>query len=188
MWCNFYYKNNKIGFLKTVLTLCFTTLMLNMANSAEAASWRDELPQAHLVGSGDLRWLGLRIYTAQLWSERPVFDEKRPFVLVLNYHRNISKKQLVETSLDEIKRLSGQTHAPETLKRWENEMNRTFVDVKTGDVLAAAFLPNQGLRFYNKNRTLAEVRDLDFALAFFDIWLDPKTKDKKLRAQLLGRK
>jgi len=188
MWCNFYYKKNKLGRLKTILTVCFTTLLLGMATAAEAASWRDDLSQANLVGSGDLRWFGLRIYTAQLWSEKPAFDEKRPFVLVLNYHRNISKAQLVETSLDEIKRLSAQTHTPTTLKRWENEMNRAFVDVKTGDVLAAAFLPNQGIRFYNKNKTLAEVRDLDFALAFFDIWLDPKTKDKALRAQLLGRK
>lgn len=188
MWCNFYYKKNKLGRLKTILTVCFTTLLLGMATAAEAASWRDDLSQANLVGSGDLRWFGLRIYTAQLWSEKPDFDEKRPFVLVLNYHRNISKAQLVEPSLDEIKRLSAQTHTPATLKRWENEMNRAFVDVKTGDVLATAFLPNQGIRFYNKNRTLAEVRDLDFALAFFDIWLAPKTKDKALRAQLLGRK
>ncbi len=187
MLFNFLYKKNRFSVLNRTLTICFISILLLMSFPV-AANWRNDFPPANLVGSGDLRWFGLRIYTAQLWSEKPAFDEKRPFVLVLNYHRNISKAQLVETSLDEIKRLSAQTHTPATLKRWENEMNRAFVDVKTGDVLAAAFLPNQGIRFYNKNKTLAEVRDLDFALAFFDIWLDPKTKDKALRAQLLGRK
>ena len=187
MLFNFLYKKNRFSILKTILTNCFISILILMSFPV-AANWRNDFPPANLIGSGDLKWFGLRIYSAQLWSAKAAFDAKSPFVLELNYHRNISKTQLVETSLDEIKRLSGQTYTPATLKRWENEMNRAFVDVKAGDVLAASFLPKQGVRFYSKNKMLAEIRDLDFALAFFDIWLDPKTKDQALRAQLLGRK
>ncbi|MBY0345872.1 MAG: chalcone isomerase family protein [Neisseriaceae bacterium] len=161
-------------------------ILFGLPLPTKAANWRDVLPQANLIGRGDLRWFGLRIYTAQLWSEKPAFDAKLPFVLELNYHRDISKAQFVETSLDEIKRLWAQTHTPATLKRWENEMNRAFIDVKTGDTLAAVFLPKQGVQFYSKNQILAEVRDLDFAQAFFAIWFDVRTKDQKLRAQLLS--
>jgi hypothetical protein len=48
------------------------------------------------------------------------------------------------------------------------------------------FIPNQGSRFYSRNKLLADIRDPEFAKAFFAIWFDARSKDKDLRAQLLG--
>jgi hypothetical protein len=157
-----------------------------IAIPAQAAVWRDHLPQAQAIGSGDLRWFGLRIYTAKLWSEKKPFDMNAPFALELTYHRNISREQFVETSLDEIKRLFGTSYNAETLKRWEGEMQRAFTDVKEGDQLIGVFIPNEGSRLYSRNKLLADIRDPEFAKAFFAIWFDPRSKDQDLRAQLLG--
>ena len=36
-----------------------------------AEAWRDALPHAQMIGQGDYRWLGMRIYEAQLWMGQP---------------------------------------------------------------------------------------------------------------------
>ena len=169
------------------ISLCALMVMACMAIPANAATWRDELPQAKALGSGDLTWFGLRIYTAKLWSEQQPFNLNAPFALELTYHRRISRNQFVSTSLDEIKRLSGQQYSAEQLKRWEGEMNRAFTDVNEGDQLIGVFVPNQGCRFYNRTQLLGQIRDPEFAKAFFAIWFDDRTKDRGLREQLLGR-
>ncbi|QKJ67422.1 chalcone isomerase family protein [Deefgea piscis] len=160
--------------------------MACIAIPAQAAIWREHIPQAQAIGSGDLRWFGLRIYTAKLWSEKKPFDLNAPFALELTYHRNISREQFVETSLDEIKRLFGTRYSADTLKRWEGEMQRAFTDVKAGDQLIGVFIPNEGVRFYSGSKLLTDIRNPEFAKAFFAIWFDARSKDKDLRAQLLG--
>lgn len=177
MWCNFYFKN-----------LLRLTILLALAGNTLAASWRDDLPAARLSGSGDLRWFGLKIYTAMLWSEQQPFSARAPFALELTYHRSISRERFVSTSLDEIKRLSGNRYSPAELARWQVHMERAFSDVEKGDQLTGVFLPGMGCRFYSKNQLLAEIADPEFAKAFFAIWLDERSKDSGLRAQLLGQK
>jgi hypothetical protein len=161
-------------------------LAIPMSSPAQANVWREQLPQAKPLGSGDLRWFGLKIYTAKLWSEQTRFDPNSQFALELTYHRSISREQFVSSSLDEITRLFGNRYPAPTLKRWEAEMQRAFIDVKEGDQLIGVYLPNVGCRFYSSRQLLAEIRDPEFAKAFFAIWFDERTKDSGLRAQLLG--
>jgi hypothetical protein len=161
-------------------------LAIPLSMPAQANVWREQLPQAKPLGSGDLRWFGLKIYTAKLWSEQTRFDPNSPFALELTYHRSISREQFVSSSLDEITRLFGNRYPAPTLKRWEAEMQRAFIDVKEGDQLIGVYLPGVGCRFYSSSQLLAEIRDPEFAKAFFAIWFDERTKDSGLRAQLLG--
>ena len=165
-----------------LLLLCCLQLAPAVANG-----WRTDLPDARLVGSGDLSWLGFRIYTARLWSQQQPFTADKPFALELTYHRSISRSRFVDTSLAEIRRLSGNRYSAEQLKRWEDDMTRAFIDVSDGDQLTGVYLPGVGCRFYSQSRPLAEIRDPVFASAFFAIWLDERTKDSRLRAQLLGQ-
>ena len=169
-----------------------TALLLSVIASAvpavavTAAHWRDEMPQAQLLGSADLRWFGLSIYKAALWSNNKPFDPEKIFALELTYQRSISRTRIVQTSMDEIRRLFGDRYSDEQLKRWESEMLRTFTDVKEGDQLTGVYLPGIGSRFYSSTQLLAEVRDPEFSRAFFAIWLDPRSKDAQLRSRLLG--
>ena len=164
--------------------LCFAAVFT--ATSVQAATWREALPAAKVVGSGTLRWFGLKIYDAKLWSEQQPFDANAPFALELTYHRSISREQFVETSLDEIKRLFAERYSAETLKRWESEMNRAFPNVKAGDQLIGVYEPGVGCRFYDAKQLTTIVKDPEFARAFFAIWLDKRSKDSDLRAKLLG--
>lgn len=154
-----------------------------------AATWRDELPRAEQLGEGELRWLGFRIYRATLWSERRPFQPERAFALQLHYFRSISRRRLVQTSLDEIQRLSvanGASVAPATLAEWEKSLNGAFTDVAAGDELIGVYVPGYGMRFYNGQGLLADIGDLRLARAFFGIWLDEQSRDQGLRRSLMG--
>lgn len=153
---------------------------------AHAADWRVLLPQAQAIGGGDLTWFGLRIYHATLWSASRPFDATQPFALQLSYYRSISRQRLVSTSIDEIRRLSRASIADATLKRWEAQLQSAFVDVNQGDELIGVYLPGRGMQLYDRQRLLAEVDDEALARAFFDIWLNPQSRDQKLRQRLTG--
>lgn len=154
--------------------------------STAFASWQESVPSARMLGEGDLRFWGLRIYTARLWSPVSALQPDTPFALELTYHRAISRKDFVQTSLDEIKRLSGNAVTEARLRAWQAEMQQAFVDVQPGDRIIGVYLPGIGCRFYVGERLQHEVRDPEFARAFFAIWLDPRTKDQGLRQKLLG--
>jgi hypothetical protein len=165
------------------------SLALVLGSSAalvQAAVWQQDLPQAKVLGSGDLRWFGLHIYSAKLWTESHTFDAKASFALELTYQKNISRERFVDTSIDEIKRLRGDTIGVEVLQRWKAHMEKSFTDVKSGDQLIGVHLPKIGCRFYSRDKLLAEIKDPEFAEAFFSIWFDPRSKDSGLRKQLTG--
>ncbi|UXY15836.1 chalcone isomerase family protein [Chitiniphilus purpureus] len=150
------------------------------------AGWRNDVVGARVVGEGQLRWLGLRIYTARLWSGSDPFSSEAPFALQLDYHRSISRERLAATSIDEIRRLFGGRYSEARLEGWRARMLQAFVDVQAGDRIVGVFQPGVGARFYAGERLTADIADPEFARAFFAIWLAPDTRDQALRAQLLG--
>ncbi|KAA0977045.1 chalcone isomerase family protein [Pseudomonas sp. ANT_J28] len=167
--------------------ICFVLML----QSAELfADWREALPNARRLGSGEMRVFGFSIYSAQFWSPRLIAGEPLgadvPFALELTYSRAISRDDLVEASIKEIRRLSPNSLNSELMARWEREMRQAFVDVRAGDRITGVYMPGEGVRFYVGENLQHVVRDDAFAKAFFAIWLDPRTRNPELRAQLLG--
>lgn len=185
MSCSFYSARIKYSGVTALLGLALTLLALT-ALPARAADWHTELPQAKEVGHGELRWFGLAIYSASLWSEHLPFDQNAPFALVLTYHRHITRDKFGQISIEEIKRLFGHRYADEKLAQWRKLIVNAFYDVNDGDQIIGVYLPQKGCRFYDSKKLLAEINDPEFAEAFFAIWLDPRTKDSALRDHLLG--
>lgn len=171
--------------------LCSTLLLtLALASASVQANnqsgWREQLPQAELVGSGDFSWFGFSVYNAKLWSPARQVDFTEPFALELTYRRTISRETLVDTSLDEIRRINGEPLDSEQQSAWTKQMSQAFVDVKDGTRITGVFLPGEGCRFYVDGKLQHVIDDQEFARAFFSIWLDPQTRSPKLRAALLG--
>lgn len=135
-------------------------------------------------GGGEARWLGLRLYDAALWVPGGRWDWGAPFALSLRYARSFSSERLVDSSIDEMRRL----FAPEdgVLARWRAELAQAFPDVEEGDVLVGEYRPGQGAAFYSGGQLRLEIVDAELARSFFSIWLDPRTRSPELRAQLLG--
>lgn len=168
------------------------TLALATLPGIAADSWRDALPQAHMIGQGEYRWLGMRIYEAQLWRDQPpipgdpagVLDE--PFALRLIYARDIGAKRLVDTSIEEMQRIYGNSLSESTVEQWRHALSRVLVNVRAGDRLTGVYTPKLGARFFANDRETGQIADPVLARAFFSIWLGPSTRDPALRQKLLG--
>ncbi|CAE6722852.1 chalcone isomerase family protein [Paraburkholderia domus] len=162
------------------------TIVLVLWATAACADWRGDVQSAKLVGEGDFRVFGFKLYRAQMWSERVPVDYDERFALHIIYARGIKRERFVEAGMNEIERLASTPIPADTLERWRADMMQAFVDVGPGDQLSAVYLPDKGVRFYAGDRMTGEFDDPAFARAFFGIWLDPSTRAPTLRKQLLG--
>jgi hypothetical protein len=173
----------KPGLLRRALSSGFAAACLWAALAAHAS------PLPHLtgyeaVGSGTLRFFGLRIYDATLWSPRGVWASGQPYALELRYARSFEGAAIAKRSIDEIR---AQRNLPDAiLARWEQQMRAIFPDVREGDRLIGVRQPGQGAVFFQGARRIGRIDDEAFADAFFDIWLHPATSQPALRARLLG--
>ena len=145
-----------------------------------------ELPAARWRGTGVLRFLGLRIYDAHLWSAEAVTGDgaAQPLALVLVYARQLVGEQIASRSLKEMNRIG--RIDDEQSARWLAAMTQLFPDVKDGDRLTGIQRPGVGTRFFLNGQFRGEVADAEFTRLFFGIWLSPRTSEPRLREQLLG--
>ncbi len=146
------------------------------------------LPGARLVGSGRLRFLGLRIYDARLWAGAASVGADWaavPLALELEYARELKGELIAERSLAEMRRQA--EIAAETANRWLVAMKQSFPDVKAGDRITGLLLPGQGARFFCNGRACGDLPEPEFARLFFGIWLSPRSSEPALREALLGR-
>ena len=160
-------------------------LALFVATTAQALPdvLRSEAAGLRQWGSGEMTWFGFSLYRATLWvaGESP---ESSTTALQLDYLRDIPRERLVQTSLDEMRRLGA---SEPQLEGWEGELRRVFPDVKEGESIVGVHYPGRGASFYHQGQTTGEISDAEFARRFFAIWLDPASRSPSLRTALLKR-
>ena len=152
-----------------------------------ATTGHAQLPGSRLQGQGLLRYLGLRVYQARLWTLpdfRPATPLEQPLVLELEYLRTLKGSAIAERSLQEMRRVGPIGEAQG--QRWLTDMQRLFPDVQASDRLSGLLLPGQGARFWHNQRLLGQIDDPQFARLFFGIWLAPTTSEPQMRLSLLG--
>lgn len=142
--------------------------------------------EPQLCGSGDYRFFGFGVYRAALYGTCDSNPFAAPFALTLQYQRAFSREQIVESSLEEIRRVSEDAIPDATLKEWAGHMMTAFTDVADGDRLTGVYLPGRGAVFLAGEQETATIDDPDFARWFFSIWLDPRTRAPGLRSSLLA--
>lgn len=140
-------------------------------------------PPLTLVGEGDLKWLGMRVYHARLWSANSRWSAENPYALGIQYKMNFSREELVKTTLEEMSRIGGRSM--ESVQKWEADLEEAFPDVKKGETIVAYRTPAGATRFYHNGVFRYEIANKSFARDFFSIWLDADTQTKDLRKALL---
>lgn len=145
------------------------------------------LPEAQRVGGGTLRWLGLKIYDGQLWTnvnQKPLDYKTHGVWLELRYARGFSGSDIAKRSIKEIKHI-GQM-PPGIEHNWLQALENIIPSVKQGDTLGALRIPQKGLVLYRNGEPIGTLNDEALATAFIGIWLDAKTSAPEMRNQLLG--
>ena len=157
------------------------------AEAATGGAAHPQLSGSRLRGEGKLRFLGLGIYQARLWTS-PSFRADQaldhPVVLELTYLRDFEGDSIAQRSLDEMRRAGPLSEAQ--AQRWLAAMQRLFPDVRSGERVTGLHLPGQGASFWVDGRPLGEIADPEFGRRFFGIWLSPSTSQPGLRLSLLG--
>ena len=135
------------------------------------------------AGCSDVTFLVWDFYRAELWSDSSTLPGKH-YGLALTYHTDFSRQKLVDSSIEEMARISGR---PETdFLGVQAELDKAFRDVSKGDRITAWRAgPNDMRLFYNGAPTGTLTKDVDL---FMDIWLGSKTRDDGMRAALLSGK
>lgn len=144
-----------------------------------------EIEGAKLIGEGQFRWLGFKVYDAQLWTGQLHFSFPSPgkFALDFRYALSLQGKKIAESGIKEIEKLGFGT--PRQRQQWLHDMEGCFPDVEAGTHLTGVYEPGIGASFYRDGKKTCDVADSEFGNAFFAIWLDPRTTASHLREQLL---
>lgn len=163
-------------------------LALGLLLTLTSAFAHPQLPGSRLQGEATLRYFGLRVYHARLWTLpdfRASQSAEQPLVLELEYLRDLHGSAIAERSLKEMQR--GGRFSEAQAQRWLAEMQRLFPNVKAGDRISGQQLPTQGARFWHNGRPSGQIDDVVFARLFFGIWLAETTSEPDMRRVLLGQ-
>jgi hypothetical protein len=148
----------------------------------------DKIANAKLAGDGQMRFLGFRIYDAQLWVG-PQFNaahfDAHPLALTLTYYRALKGAAIAKRSIEEIQQQVPLSTAQS--QEWENQLAALLPDVQDGDSLTGVYQPNQGMHLFRGEQLLGTIDDPQLAKNFFGIWLSPRTSEPSLRSALLAR-
>lgn len=180
----------RLGVLAVALGAAVSSATAAADGAAAPPSFvQQALPAAALLGQGQMRFLGLRIYDARLWVG-PQFKAADfgdyPLALELSYHRAFKGAAIAQRSIDEIERQGELT--PAQAQRWLKVLTALLPDVQSGDRLTGLYQPGQGMRFWRGEQPLGATDDAELARRFFAIWLSPRTSEPGLRSALLARR
>lgn len=153
-----------------------------VTSGSSGGYWRALVPDAIQVGQGEFRRFGFLIYEASLWAPDATYRTDGPFALRLRYARAITRDQIVDASLDQMRTIGSDVEA---YPQWKAQLESALSSVQAGDTLTGIHQPGQGAIIYKNGVRLGEL-DRALAGAFFSIWLDRNTTEPALRSALLG--
>ena len=133
-----------------------------------------------------LRVWGFEVYDARLWTPRGFRHSQamqQAFALELQYLRKLEGAAIASRSIDEMRRVGSFTDAQP--QAWLTAMREMFPNVSAGERITGINLPGEGVEFWVNGQRVGVVKDVNFARLFFGIWLDERTSEPKMRAQLL---
>ncbi|MFT7773736.1 chalcone isomerase family protein [Roseateles sp.] len=163
------------------------TMPSAIADTPVPAEVRNALPQARLQGTGVLRFFGLRVYEARLWTAPGfVADDyaREPFALELIYDRRLEGQAIAERSVAEMRRVGAFDDA--RARQWLALMLKAFPDVAATDRLLGLHDGQGDVSFFHNGKLTAQVVDAEYARLFFGIWLARQSSAPALREALLG--
>lgn len=141
-----------------------------------------------LIGQGKYTYWGFDVYTASLWaSDTPISPDRwhtQRVALELQYLRDFKGADIAKRSIDEI---NSQSSLPKgKTDMWLKILEGIFPNVAKGQTLTGIYIPNAGALFLSDSTVIGEIKDLELARRFFDIWLAQQTSASDLRKQLFS--
>ena len=170
--------------LKPVRLVLFLTVMIISPPALGSDYIENMIPGAAPVGTGRLTIFFMDVYDLKLYAAKGVWKPGSPLALEFRYLRNIKGTRIAQITIEEIRKLGFRDEL--LLAGWYEQIRKIFPDVKEGVMLTGIFTDDEETVFYKDGEEIGRVKDTAFGNAFFNIWLDPKTREPGLRKKLLG--
>lgn len=168
-----------------VTAFAILSLATAMTASARPVELNGVVQAKEPYGRASLTWLFLKAYDVSLWTDAAAWSFKETFALSIVYNMSFSTEELVERTVEEMKRVTPGLSAADQ-SRIAAELGRLFPPVKSGDRITAIHLPGRPVQFYHNAKGTGQLEDSAFAEPFFNIWLSPKTAEPSIRKGLLN--
>lgn len=154
---------------------------ITASTDLERAGLRDPVQ----LGAATIRWLGAPIYDARLFiGGGGAFRWQGPMALQLEYRRSFKGEQLLEATMQELRRIEGGRTDHAALRR---DLQGCYRDVRQGDAVTAVSTGRDDLALWMNDRRLCQVRASDIQQRFLGIWLSPQSRIARLGPQLRGQ-
>ena len=104
--------------------------------------------------------------------------------LEIEYFWSIKAEQFVKATMEGITR-NTDTAGFEAIRKRIDRLNSLYQDVSPGDRYAITYLPAVGTELSRNGKPLGVIEGVDFARAFFSIWIGESPLNESLKEQLL---
>ncbi len=168
---------------KKVSYLLILLSVISLSSNSSEKIFKDYLGDYYQLGTGKLSIFFIDIYNIKLFSKTKDYSKDKPFAIEINYLKDVKSTQIVDSSINEIKRISKPSR--DELENYRSILASLFPNIYSGDQLIGIKTTNSdGVFFYNKKR-IGKINDEKLVDSFFDIWLSEKTSHPELREKLL---
>ena len=158
--------------------LALIVLVLPMGTMASTI--QSALPGAKLRGTATFRHLGFSLYDAQLFTPSGIpLDWNTDFGIELTYLRNLSRYDLVESTMRELSRMG--TPLPMRV-----QLESCFRDVRKGDRFAAISKGANQIGFWFNGAAVCTLKHPGIKTGFMSIFLGDNTRSKSFTRKLKG--
>ncbi|KAF7764768.1 hypothetical protein PCIT_b0832 [Pseudoalteromonas citrea] len=165
--------------------MAFIILLASHLGTAQAAELDSLLTNPLQVGqTSRMTYLFWDVYDATLYAPNGKYSTSRPFILKLEYLRDLEGEDIAQRSIEEMQK---QGYADkQKLALWLDSMKTIFPNVRNGTQLLGVRNAAGESVFYSENKLLGKIKDPDFTTHFFNIWLSEKTSEPEMRKELLA--
>lgn len=167
-----------------IAALISALLGAGLATGAQAETVARYLPSGGLRGQADFRFLGVKIYGAELFTPKAAaYQPQAPVALRLTYHRQISASQFLRSTMSELDRIEGSRSDHADLRL---ALAPCFRDVSAQDSYVAFGAGPNDLRLARNGQETCRVQRPGISPRFFGIWLSDQSRSPRLTRQLRG--
>jgi len=165
------------------LLVTFWQITPLMAAAQKPPELRNLIESKRPYGEAKLTRLLWDIYDISLWTDADVWSPQNPYAITIHYLRSFTTDQLVDKTIEEMKRLG----APFDLESYRKKLEEHFPNVREGDRITAFFEPGSKVTFFFNGSDRGNVNNVNFAKYFSDIWLSLETEEPEAREGLLKK-
>lgn len=170
--------------MRLKLALLLMLFALPTWAAGKPAELDDYVQASAPYGSAKLKVFFMDVYTVQLWQDAASWSYDAPFALSIVYDMDFTRKQLVDESIKQVRRI----HKPgdDVLADLRQNLNRLFPDVNEGDRITAIYVPKKEVVLFHNGQKTGSMSDARLLKPFMDIWMSEKTEYPAVRKRMLG--